>query len=339
MKEVTRLLNAARRRIVVPCLYDRPPDPRHTVFLAGTARSGTTWVSEILNYRNEYRYIFEPFNPSRVPLVAPVGIRRYLRPDDAADDVLPIAERVLSGRLRSSWTERFNGRLVADKRLIKDIRANLMLKWLHDRFPSMPIILLMRHPCAVVHSYRKQGWRGAVEPLLAQPRLVEDFLSPCLEEIRAAPTAFERAAYIWCVETLVPLNQFEPGEVHLVFYEHLVADPAREIERMFAFLGKHYDPEILAKVTRPSLTSRKGSVGSTGGTRLEGWRREMDAAETRRIFEIVGRFGLDAIYSEAPMPDLAGLEALKGWRSGFAERGARDGADPRFTRRSDDSRS
>ena len=40
-------------------------DHRSSVFLAGSGRSGTTWLSEIINHRRGYRYVFEPFNPSQ----------------------------------------------------------------------------------------------------------------------------------------------------------------------------------------------------------------------------------------------------------------------------------
>ena len=35
-------------------------DHRDAVFLAGSGRSGTTWLSEVINYKGGYRYVFEP---------------------------------------------------------------------------------------------------------------------------------------------------------------------------------------------------------------------------------------------------------------------------------------
>ena len=35
-------------------------DYRNTIVLAGSGRGGTTWIAEIINYANEYRFIFEP---------------------------------------------------------------------------------------------------------------------------------------------------------------------------------------------------------------------------------------------------------------------------------------
>lgn len=56
------------------------------------------------------------------------------------------------GQLRSKWADRWNQSKIYHRRLIEDIRADLMLKWLYDQLPTMKIIFLMRHPCATVSS-------------------------------------------------------------------------------------------------------------------------------------------------------------------------------------------
>jgi hypothetical protein len=280
------------------------------VFVAGTARSGTTWLSELINHRNEYRYVFEPFDHRKVPRVAPLGGRRYLRPDDDDPAAFAVAEHVLTGRIRHPWTERFNRRLVADRRLVKDVRANLFLGWMRARFPGMPIVLMLRHPFAVALSYEKQGWRGSVETLLAQDRLVEDHLGPLADTIAGARDAFERALCIWCVETLVPLRQLRPGDAHVVFYESLVESPEVEVPRLLAFLGRPFDPSVLDAVSRPSLTARRGSAVATGGNRTGGWREKMGGERLERAREIVRRFGLDGLYTEDGRPDPEALATL-----------------------------
>jgi len=308
---LSTMLAPLRRRLGIRFLIDYEPDYRKSVFLAGTARSGTTWVSDIINYDNQYRYIFEPFNPRKVPLVKPFGWKKYLRPEERDTQLYDIASRVLSGQIRSAWTERFNRRFVSWRRLVKDIRANLFLKWLHVNFPGLPFVLLLRHPCAVASSYAKHGWRGLVEPLLAQPSLVEDFLHPYTERITAARDTYERAVFIWCIETLVPLRQFRRDEIHLMFYEDLICRPAEQIERLFAFLGQGPDPAaVLRRIDRPSLTSRKDSAVLVGTSRIDSWRKHVTADQLRRTLEIVELFGLDGIYAEESTPDARAAYAL-----------------------------
>ncbi|MDP8949818.1 MAG: hypothetical protein M3N00_06185, partial [Actinomycetota bacterium] len=117
---------------------DLDRDHRNSVFLAGSGRSGTTWISDVINYRNGYRFVFEPFHPGKVRVCKNFGRKQYLRPDDRREEYLGAAREVLTGRIRSPWTDRFNRKFVARRRLIKDIRANLLLGWMRENFPGMP---------------------------------------------------------------------------------------------------------------------------------------------------------------------------------------------------------
>jgi hypothetical protein len=299
-----------QRRLGVRFVVDRVPDHRRTVFIAGSGRSGTTWVSEVLNYRNDYRYVFEPLS-NNVSATAPFGGKRYLRPDDDEPELLEIMRRVLTGQIRSAWTERFNRRFVADRRLVKEIRANLLLEWVRLHFPGMPIVVVLRHPCAVAASFVRQGWRGRLEDLLAQDPLVRDFLSSRREELAGLHDRFEKAVAIWCIETLVPLRQLGAEGVHVAFYEHLVRDPELELGRLFAFLGRDDAPQALARLERPSLTSRRERAASSSEERMAGWRRQLSGDEIRRALTIVRSFGLDCLYGDGPLPDPQGLTALR----------------------------
>jgi hypothetical protein len=295
-------------------VIDRNPDHRKSIFLAGTGRSGGTWLAEIINQHNEYRFIFEPFHPKRAPWMKPFGERRYKRPEENDSEFLELAQSIVGGRIRHPWTERFNRRLVARQRLIKEDYANLMMKWLHVNFPGMPLILLLRHPCAVAASFVAHNYRGAVMPLLDQEKLVEDFLQPYIDDIRQAKDTFERTIFLWCVETLVPLRQCRPGEMHVVFFENLVQHPESEIGRLFSYLGKSMEGLNIEKLKIPSLTARKASSAVwTGASRTEGWKKQLSDEQRRRALEILTLFGLDRIYTDDSMPRVEGaLEIMRG---------------------------
>ena len=276
-------------------------DHRSSVFLAGSGRSGTTWVSAVINHRNDYRFVFEPFRPGRVRMMEAFRRRQYLRPGDRREEYLVPARTALTGGIRSLWTDRFNDKLVARRRLIKDIRANLLLGWIHENFPGMPIILLLRHPCAVVASQLALGWQEVLLETMEQEELVEDFLLPVEAEIRAARDPFERHLFSWCIENYVPLRQFGPGEIHLVFYESFLLDPEHELRRLFSFLGEDFDERAYRALRRPSLLSRNPQVPS-----VDGWRRIVTARQLERAVEILGLFDLDRLYGEGTMPDPSG---------------------------------
>lgn len=298
-------IGAALSRVLGTLHVDLGGDHRSSVFLAGSGRSGTTWVSEIINHRNGFRLIFEPFNPDRVGICKNFRRKQYLRPGDRREEYLEAAGKVLAGRIRGPWTDRFNRKLVARRRLIKDIRANLLLGWMRENFPGMPIVLLFRHPCAVTASRLALGWRDNLLETLEQEELVEDFLGPLEAEIRAARDTFERHVFSWCIENYVPLRQFGPGEIHLAFYENFVARPHEEIRRLFAFLGEDYDGRLRRPLRRPSPLSRK-----RGSPPVDAWRRVVTDSQLERAVEVLGLFGLDSVYGEGAMPDPCGARAL-----------------------------
>ncbi len=184
---------------------------RGCVVLASSPRSGSTWVFELLNQNREFRAIFEPFHPSRVPMLRAASYREYRRRDERCPELEAIFARLFAGELSNRWMDRFNRRWVSARRLVKTVRSNLVLPWLAERFPSMPLVLLLRHPCAVAASRKRLRWGTNVAPLLAQPKLCQDYLGPHVALMQSADT-FEREIYRWAVSQLVPLSLLKRGQ-------------------------------------------------------------------------------------------------------------------------------
>ena len=285
----------------------RKGDHTSSVFLAGSGRSGTTWLSRIITHRGGFRYVFEPFNPREVGPFGHFKTKQYLRPDDRREQFLRPARLALTGGLRNCWSDRFNRRIVARRRLIKDIRANLLLGWMRANFPGMPIILLLRHPCAVVTSRLDLGWKDNLSETMEQRELVEDFLLPMEAEIRAARDDFERHLFLWCIDNYVPLKQFGPQDVHLTFYENLLAQPEEELRDLFASLGESFDGRAYPRLGRPSPLSRKGAPAPS----VKGWRTRVNGHQLERTIEILRLFGLDRLYGRGAMPDPSGAHVLR----------------------------
>jgi len=307
MQSLSKRFRDTPTRIIV----DYIPSCRRSILLAGTVRSGTTWTSNVINYRNEYRYMFEPFHPDveRCRIFRP---RQYLTPENRDAALLAQARAVFSGRIRHARVDQFNKRVFASKQLIKVIHANLMLSWVHAHFPAMPIVLLVRHPCAVASSLLKLGWDPALKYLLCQETLLNGELRPWRKQIEAARGVFEEHVFLWCIETYVALKKVRRGEVHLAFYENLCQHPEEQIAQMFGFLAKPYDDRVLASVRQPSPLSRADSPIITGGTLVGSWRASISAPLLRQAMETAGLFGLDRIYGSDPLPDAEAAFTMMG---------------------------
>jgi len=292
-------------------LYVDTGDISDTVFLAGCGRSGTTWLEDLLNYDNSFRIMFEPFHSLKNELLKGWNYRQYLRPGNRDPKFIDPATAILSGKVRNSWIDKSNRNHFASRRLIKDIRANLILKWIKHNFPQIPIILLMRHPCAVVHSKLKIGWGTHLEDFLAQEDLIADFLVPFRQEIEGANDLFDRHIFMWCIENYIPLNQFEASDILVIFYEHMCLDPVGEMERSLPFIGRRASSEIKGKFGKASSETRKDSAINSGEDIVSSWRKGISEEKVRRAVEILTLFGLHKIYAEGDLPLVKGEEALQ----------------------------
>jgi len=296
------------------CFIDLKADEKNSILLVGDGRSGTTWVSNIINYNNEFRYMFEPFHPHFVEASQGFRMFQYLRPTSDARYFLNTARAIITGRFRHERVDQYNRRLLCTKRLIKDIFAHLFLKWLKVHFPDTRIILLLRHPCAIAVSkekLRQNMWMDEPEKFLSQRELLEDFLHPFKGEIKAARSYFEKQIINWSIIHYIVLKQFTKGEIHLAFYENFCARPEEEIRRLFSFLGKDYQGIPIEVLKTPSQMSRKESAINTGGSLTDEWRRDVGDEKVKRANQILNVFQLDSIYPDGnSMPDVIGTYRL-----------------------------
>jgi hypothetical protein len=286
-------------------IYINPAaDLRRSILVAGAARSGTTWLGDLIASQIPCRILFEPFNPRLVPQYRNFHYFQYLRPGLEYPAFRTFAQEVFTGKLRNRWIDHQNERVVSEYRLIKEIRANLALKWLHDNFPEIPMLFLMRHPCAVVSSRMELDWAtdNDIEPFLSQPDLIDDHLGPYLHLIENAKTAEEKHAIVWSVSNLVPLKQFKTGELKLVYYEDLCTQPQAAMIFISDSIGQRFLASVIDTIDQPSQTARVTSAVVTGVDKISSWRNKLSPPQIDNILGIVDQFGLSHLYDASLMP-------------------------------------
>lgn len=280
------------------------PDMHKSILIAGTARSGTTWLGDLIASQIPSRILFEPFNPDLVPEYSGFRYFQYMRPHAENTDFEKFAERVFTGTIRNRWIDHQNERIHSGYRVIKEIRINLALKWLHGHFPQVPILFLMRHPCAVVASRMELGWAtdSDIEPFLTQSDLLEDHLFPYVDLIKSVETAEEKHAVIWCISNLIPLRQFAGSELTVVHYEFLCTQPEMELARAFTSIGQPHKSPCLDQIHQPSQTTRITSAVVSGTDKLTHWKKKFSPMQIKNILQVVEAFGLNHLYDDSFLP-------------------------------------
>lgn len=295
-------------------VWDRGGGPEDAVFIAGSGRSGTTWVEEIANADHSARIVFEPFRVKEVPQVRSLPEHTYLRPDDVR--YVDLVRAVLSGHPRHNrWINHQNVAHVTRRRIVKEIRAHGWLGWMRHHFPETPLIFLIRHPVMVVASQQRMDWSDHLDRLLEQRDLVDDHLRPHLSLLESLETPWQRMVGHWCVDNLVAFRTVGAGLGTLVMYEEFVTDPDTASTPLLRALGRTMDPATLAEaVARPSKMARHDSAVRHGKDSLRDPFSRVPEAQRREALEIVAAMGFGDVYGNDPLPDFDAARRLWGRR-------------------------
>jgi len=305
-------------------LKSRNHDVGNNIIIAGSPRGGSTWLAEVLNTIPETSIIWEPFNLGHVPRVSwrkkvpefaalGLGWRPYIAPDEEAAPVEAFLREVLTGRLLNwSLASHSNLRQIvrSNRWIVKFCRANRLLKWMTNRFPSQEYILLIRHPCAVVASQIvNRNWANVKTPHVDH-RLLAAYphMGSILEKLE---TWEEALAATWCMDYWTPLSQQQPHPWILLTYEKLVREGAIELERIFGELDLEMPARAAERLGVPSAVTSADSPVVAGGDPLASWRWRLSAQQIRRVLDVVSALGLD-FYDEELEPDYARLCACPG---------------------------
>jgi len=306
--------------------------------LAGSARSGTTWLQDTLAEANGLRTLFEPLHPQAVP-EASLFAFHYVRPNTDWPALETFLGEVFAGRRTRMWTDlrvrpdRFFeapspalvpllaamrvhrliqrriqlGQLRDRPILCKLIRANLMLGWLARRF-SARTLLLVRHPAGTVASQLRTDPRFWPRPekqlrqYLANAPLVEDHLAPLFDYLNELIDPIEIRTALWCIENTIPMGEAEDWGRGVVPHERLVQGDPEEWRRVTDVLGLSHLPDREA-LERPSAVASspfKEQVGQ--GPRVDRWSDELSATQKARIDDVLERFGVREYRTCDPLP-------------------------------------
>jgi len=228
----------------------------------------------------------------------------YVQPGAATSAWTRDLQRVLRGRIRHKWCDRFTQPGVYFRRVIKTVRMNLMLDFVATRWPKLKILFIVRDPRSVVNSQlakMKQGWdmRWRPEFALGQPQLMANWLEPYRELIEACPNdAVHQQTIKWCVENLPPFALLRQHDnVLMVSYDRLVEN-SHDWDAVSDFLhDRNWQPDrFRAAVDEISRTAERTARDIR--SRNETW-PELDDVALRQVCDIVREFGL----SHALHPD------------------------------------
>ena len=316
------------------------------VIIAGSGRSGTTWVLDSLTEANRMRAVFEPLHPIGVPAARRFA-HQYVEASANAPELKAFMDRVFSGRMHSPWAnyrirpDRFNPlrnspisvylhmrksahllktyafRRGLSGQVVKFIRANLMLPWLIRQY-GFPTILVVRHPCAVIASRLKLSsadWSaekavGRYRDDKAVADLIGDRFGVDLGRPMSPAAAL---ACVWCIENELPLEWAEQEKYGVVSYEDLLINPATEWRKVVDYLGLTNIPgnDLLGTPSQQSsldMRERKFTPAH-----IERWRSQLESKDIDDVAAMLEQFGtgMYSVDSAMPVKSVTGKKEVK----------------------------
>ncbi len=309
--------------------------------IAGSGRSGTTWVQDALADANDLRPVFEPLHP----WVSDFGVKyahRALSADEDHPDLRQFMIDVCTGRRDRLWTRyRHQYRLLfpplgklasreglattyrlwaqflrelpglraAGRRstpLVKDIRVNLMLGWLVQHCDCRTV-LVVRHPGAVLESEMRGHWtaRNVLDRFRRDARLHELTDGRYRALLARDLNPVEALAARWVIENQWPLERAATDGVTVVYYELLRSAPETEWSRMSRALELDIVPGEAVRARPSQQSAKRGSAASQSGARQPGWMQRLTEEQVAGIQGVLNEVDFALYTMDDPEPRAA----------------------------------
>ncbi|WP_225035566.1 sulfotransferase domain-containing protein [Winogradskyella sp. SM1960] len=233
------------------------------VLVVGSARSGTSWLSEIIALQSRYRMLFEPEHEFRTPK-GHLLCDQWLTPVDNTKHQRTYLKAVFSNRVDCDWIAQISNRknkqhlwpFLPKKYVIKMVRGNLLATYVNNTF-NIPTMHIIRNPYEVINSQLRVSfpWLIDLTCFANQPKLVSLIQDTFDFDISNFNTlnVTQRLTLRWCIENVLPLEvlQQPKNQFEVVRHEQLLKNI-----NLFYGLCERYDLEPLSDIrtryTKPS---------------------------------------------------------------------------------------
>ena len=207
------------------------------IIIVGTARSGTSWLSETMAQTPRYRMLFEPEQETRTKLGYLLCDQWLTKPSDskAAHHYL---KQVFANRVDCDWIAQNSNRkfkmhlwpLIPKKFIIKFVRCNLSAPYMNTAF-GIPVIHIVRNPYEVLASQSRVNfpWLQDMSHFIKQQNLVNYIIEKFEFNLRNLENYndLQLKTIRWCIENVIILKTLKeaPSKTYKVIkYENLVKD-------------------------------------------------------------------------------------------------------------------
>ena len=282
---------------------------RPDIFIISTARSGSTFLMELLYAQKGVKIFDEPLNVN-YPVV-----RRELQCKTWEEATLLLEREKVYGnyfeRLRNNKIPELNipfyrkfNRFFTNRNVFKVLHgAEDMAKWLQKKFHA-DILILIRHPIPTALSHKQFQRLPFLLENIEFRRTFNSGLIKYAENLIRTGTHFEKGVLNWCLQNYpIFVNNLDPSWA-VVNYEDLTMYP----QDTFNYMKRQLHLDNIQNIDTIANKPSGSTIQSEGETKhffdkmnqktdktflITKWRKKISPEEEKRAFEILHNFNID----------------------------------------------
>jgi hypothetical protein len=321
-------------------------EQRTSRIIAGFGRSGTTWVQDVLAESNRLRPVFEPLHPLHIDGASSYA-NRYIADLDEEPELRQLLGKYICDDYRSLWADyriiarilyprverftswsnfrhwtslyanswsnysRYRHQRQRPERIVKLVRANMMLGWLKRTFNAR-IVFIIRHPAAVVMSQlkAKRSWNPyhQLELYRNDSRLLETLDKPKRALLSEDLDHVSALTLSWCIENTIAVRQVNDNDLTLTFYEDLLRLGEDEWRRVLDALdlSQMPDPKLISQPSQQAWGEK--AMDSKLIRQYSLWMEKIDAKTESSIQAMLDAAGMDIYSVDQALPKKTAAE-------------------------------
>lgn len=226
---------------------------QHIIYIASVARSGSSWLGQILAAHPQVCYRFQPLFSyelkGRVDEDSSMEEFNQLFLDMVSikDGFLLQLDKYKSGEYPPNYESNRETTLV-----FKENRYQSVLAPMLRRVPNLQAIGLVRHPCAVLNS-----WRHNSSEFPEDANFESEWRHGLCKNL-GPQDYFGYFKWKEVANMYMDLSEQFPDRFYLQHYEKLVDEPVKCSQSIFSFCGLNYDVEV-EEFVKASVSSHNES--------------------------------------------------------------------------------
>ena len=286
------------------------PGSKPDIFVFSTARSGSTFLNELLHTQNGVKICDEPMNIRNPFVKKAMGINGWedLMPSPFRKGIIEdYFNRIRHNQISFLNQKPFskNYRFITNRMVFKILHGGEdIINWFKETF-SAKIVYLIRHPIAVTLS------RNAFPrlPYFLSSRNYRSYFNikqlAFADNIMVEGSDFEKGMLSWCLQNFPPLNCSDRSEWILLTYEELTIHPETVIKHLSGKLDLPHTERMLNSINKPSRVIYKSDpvtkqfFNSNGNRQdrtwlIQKWKNKISPEQEAKAFEILDVFNMEA---------------------------------------------